>query len=459
MDPRIRCRPAPCGDALDIYQDLDARARPILLESRWQHPALGRWDIVAFGPSCLLRAGPAGVELLEPGGTRRLDGDALTSLQQLMRGRRIPRPAGCNLPFLGGALGVLGYELARQFERLPGAAPDDLGLPWLEWACYDRAWLCDRMAGRAWWLEVEAPWCAPDWSPPHPPAGSQPRPGLQVAPGLFSTFGRPAYLEAVRQVQDWIRRGHIYQANLSQRFAVPFDGSADALYSRLRNLQPMPFLARMPWGSAEILSASPERFLRVDASGNVETWPIKGTRARHPDALIDRRRARELQQSSKDQAELAMIVDLHRNDLGRVCAYGSIAVQAGAQLQSFPGVHHLTGHVTGKLRPGHDVFDLLRAAFPAGSISGAPKIRALEIIDSLEPRARSAYTGSLGYLGYDGSADLSVAIRTLIATQGWALLGAGGAVTADSQPEAEYQETLDKVAGLLQALRATGRIA
>ncbi len=455
MEARIRCSPAPCADALSIARDLDPGLRPVVLESRWRHPELGRWDIVAFGPSCLLRAGPTGAELLEPAGTHQLSTDALTSLQQLMRARRIRRPAGCGLPFIGGSVGVMAYELARQLERLPGNARDDLGLPWLEWACYERAWLCDRVAGRAWWLQVEAPWCAPDWRVPRPTPGTAPEPGQVVSPGLFSTFNREQYLRAVCEVQDWIRRGHIYQANLSQRFAVPFEGSAHTLYARLRGLQPMPFLAWLPLGGAQILSASPERFLKVGPRGHVQTWPIKGTRGRHAEASIDADRARQLQESAKDQAELAMIVDLHRNDLGRVCAYGSVRVQADAQLQSFPGVHHLTGHITGNLRPELDVFDLLRAAFPAGSISGAPKIRALEIIDSLEPLARSAYTGSLGYVGYDGCADLSVAIRTLIITRGWALLGAGGAVTADSQPCAEYQETLDKVAGLLSALHAT----
>ncbi len=450
----LRWWPVAPRSAEEVYRELDPRLRPVLLESRGPDAALlGRWDLVAWAPSCLVRAGQAGAERWEPSGYGRVAcPDPLGALAELVRARSFPRPDDFPLPFVGGAIGVCAYELGRSFERLPGRAREDLGLPWLEWACYERAWLADRATGKAWRLTVEAPWTAPEepWLEVPRPVG-QPQPAVDLGGGLGSTFSRAGYLEAVRTVQDWIRRGHIYQANLSQRFRA--DGRRDpgALYARLRALQPMPFLARLPFGGAELLSASPERFLSV-SGGRVETWPIKGTRPRGVTPAEDAARAAELRASPKDDAELAMIVDLHRNDLGRVCAWGSVEVLASAALQSFPSVHHLVARIAGSLRPEHDVFDLLRAAFPAGSITGAPKIRAEEIIDSLEPVARSAYTGSIGYIGYDGGADLNVAIRTLLVLPDCVLWGAGGAVTADSDPDEEYEETRAKVRGLWEAL-------
>jgi para-aminobenzoate synthetase component 1 len=268
---------------------------------------------------------------------------------------------------------------------------------------------------------------------------------------FLSNFTRRGYLEAVRRVKEYILAGDIYQANLSQRFQAPLREHPWMLYRRLRRLNAAPFSAYFNLVQAQVCSSSPERFLRGDGV-RVETRPIKGTRPRSPDPGEDRRLAEELAASPKDRAELSMIVDLERNDLGRVCSYGSVRVEEHAVIEHYATVHHLVSTVTGELHEGKDVVDLLRASFPGGSITGAPKIRAMEIIDELEPHARSVYTGSIGYLGYDGGFDLNVAIRTVIVKGNTAYFQVGGGIVADSVPEDEYQETLDKGKAIFQAL-------
>jgi para-aminobenzoate synthetase component 1 len=273
-----------------------------------------------------------------------------------------------------------------------------------------------------------------------------------------SNFTRDEYLCAVRRAKDYIAAGDIFQVNLSQRFESATDATPLDLYAALRAANPAPFAAYLPVDGGAILSSSPERFLRV-AGRHVETRPIKGTRPRRAgDDAFNERMRRELLASAKDRAELTMIVDLERNDLGRVCSYGSVRVTEPIVLEEYPTVFHLVTTVEGDLHEGRGLVDLLKAAFPGGSITGAPKIRAMEIIDELEPTRRSVYTGAIGYIGLDGSADLNIAIRTILLAQGRALLQVGGGIVADSDPEAEYQETLDKARALVQALGGQEKI-
>ena len=264
------------------------------------------------------------------------------------------------------------------------------------------------------------------------------------------------YLRAVRQVQERIRAGDIFQANLSQRWSVPLEGReplpcALALQECLALLSPAPHAAFLAATDHVLCSASPERFLELK-DGRVETRPIKGTRPRAADPTEDRRLADELMQSEKDRAENVMIADVLRNDLGRVCETGTVQVSGLCELESFAQVHHLTTTVEGRLRPGLDPFDLLHASFPGGSITGAPKIRAMEIIESLEPVRRHLYTGAIGFLDWRGDAAWNVAIRTATVVRNAVYFAAGGGITADSDPEAEYQETLDKAEGPRRAL-------
>lgn len=358
-------------------------------------------------------------------------------------------------PFIGGGMGYLAYELGRYIERLPGRAVDDLGLPELCFAFYDRVLAHDHRRGRTWLCVLhpvdpervmeDALW----WEGAEPPVYPAPEVGEEVS--FVSNFTRKEYLRAVRRVKEYIYAGDIYQANLSQRFQAPLREHPWVLYRRLRRLNAAPFAAYFNAVEGQVCSSSPERFLKGEGS-RVETRPIKGTRRRSDDPEEDRRLAEELQASAKDRAELSMIVDLERNDLGRVCSYGSVKVEEHAVIEHYATVHHLVSTVVGDLHPGRDVVDLLRASFPGGSITGAPKIRAMEIIDELEPTARSVYTGSIGYLGFNGNFDLNIAIRTIIVKGVAAYFQVGGGIVADSVPENEYQETLDKGKALFRSI-------
>ena len=260
------------------------------------------------------------------------------------------------------------------------------------------------------------------------------------------------YLDAVQRVRDYIFAGDIFQANLSQRFEAPLGESPWAFYSRLRRRNPAPFAAFLETPDASVVSASPERFLHVDRSGFVETRPIKGTRPRGVGPEHDAALGQALAESAKDRAENLMIVDLMRNDLSRVCAPGTVRVSELFSLEHYATVHHLVSTVVGHLEPGYDALHLLRAAFPGGSITGAPKLRAMEIIAELEPSQRSVYCGSIGYFSVTGDLDTSIAIRTAVVRDGRVYFSAGGGIVADSDPEQEYRETLDKARALIDAL-------
>jgi para-aminobenzoate synthetase component 1 len=378
-------------------------------------------------PFLILRSWGRQVDLWTRGATHRFTESPFSVLRDLLR-QNTRRP--------GAAAGYLAYDLKRHVERLPTTVHDDLGLPECHLAFYDRV---DRLDAGA--LAVDKPRRSP----------------LAEAVAPASNFTRDEYEAAVERALDYIYAGDIYQVNLSQRFSAPVEDDTFSAYLRLRAGNPAPFAAYLCMPEADILSASPELFLRYDpASRRIITRPIKGTRPRGRSADEDEALARELLASAKDRAENVMIVDLERNDLGRVAEVGSVHVTELARLEAFPTVFHLTSQVEARLREGRDVVDLLTATFPGGSISGAPKIRAMEIIDELEPTARSLYTGAIGRFGFDGSVDLSIAIRTIIAREGVAHFQAGGGIVADSVPALEYEETLHKASALRRALAAPG---
>ncbi|MNX25310.1 Aminodeoxychorismate synthase component 1 [compost metagenome] len=362
-------------------------------------------------------------------------------------------------PFLGGAVGTLAYDLGRLLETLPSIAQDDLGLPDLHMAWYDVVFAFRDGAG---WivssglphppetrerealsrLEETLAWLESDPAPVAPFAATGP---------WRSGFTRSEYETAIARIQSHIAAGDIYQANLSQRFEAPVAGDPADLYLRLREANPAPFGAFLRYPDSTLVSASPERFLEL-RNGRVETLPIKGTRPRGLTPPEDQRLAEELIASRKDRAEHLMIVDLERNDLGRVCQIGSVKVPDLFRLEAHPTVWHLVSTVEGQLREGLDAVDLLRASFPGGSITGAPKLRSMEILEGIEPTRRGPYTGSIGYWGLDGSLDLSIVIRTAIVKDGHAYVQVGGGIVADSDAAAEYQETLDKAAALMRAI-------
>ncbi|MCF5769427.1 aminodeoxychorismate synthase component I [Aeromonas veronii] len=358
-----------------------------------------------------------------------------------------------HLPFIGGALGLFGYDLGRRFERLPVQAAADIAVPDMAVGIYDWALLRNVATGdwqlvqwgdkaglakRLAWLEQQQ---------------AKPAPAFALLGAWQSNMSRAEYGEKFARIQAYLAAGDCYQINLTQRFSAPYQGDEWQAYCLLATANKAPFSAFIRLPESALLSLSPERFLLLDGR-HIETKPIKGTRPRHPDPATDRQVARELAQADKDRSENLMIVDLLRNDIGRVSRPGSVSVPHIFAVESFPAVHHLVSTIHGELDARWQGIDLLRACFPGGSITGAPKIRAMEIIEELEPQRRNAYCGSIGYLSQHGRMDTSICIRTLIAEAGRLHCWAGGGIIADSDADSEYQETYDKVARILPPLSA-----
>lgn len=369
----------------------------------------------------------------------------------------LPRMAVGPFPLMPGWVGYLGFELAQQLERLPASHRDDLGLPIGRLALFDRGIVLDHAAQRAFAVQASGlgsilPANDPTWVERWDRAAV--RPVASKAPGGLTLRPESSQAEHEKRVAraiDYIAAGDIYQVNLAHRLWIGGVSDPATLYAAARRANPAPYAALLRWGDAAIASLSPELFVRLNRDA-VLTSPIKGTRPRTGIAAVDARHRRELVGSAKEAAELAMIIDLHRNDLGRVCRYGSVQVRDARRVEAHPTVYHTVADVVGRLRPACDGLDLLRACFPAGSISGVPKIRALEIIDELEPVARGAYTGAVGVWGLDGRMTFNVAIRTLQIRGRAATLYVGGGIVADSDPAAEYEETLAKARGILRGL-------
>jgi para-aminobenzoate synthetase component I len=466
----------PAPEAWEVCQKLADRSQLLFLDSANTHPLFGRYSFVTAEPFGWLRSRGREVDWDGPGGRKYFDSaDPFRVLADLMAPWHVQTVPGLP-PFQGGGAGLFGYDLCHHIERLPRPARDEFGLPDLAVGFYDWVIAFDGSQQRAWIISTGLPEIMPaaraqrararmeqvrrwlqtgpgalhhDENRSPPPAGSFPVPGL---PGVWSNFDHAGYLAAVRRAIDYVHAGDCFQVNVSQRLLHRADWAPLELYNRLRQRNPAPFGGYFDLGDGVLLSASPERFLRVEA-GEVETRPIKGTRPRGRTPEEDRRQRDELLRSAKDRAENVMIIDLLRNDLGRVCAYGSVRVPAVCRLETYRTVHHLVSEIRGRLRPGLGPIDLLRAAFPGGSVTGAPKVRAMEIIAELEPTVRGPYCGGLGYLGFDGTMDMSILIRTFTMAQGWLQFPVGGGVVADSTPEGEFVETLHKAEGLLRALR------
>jgi para-aminobenzoate synthetase component 1 len=367
------------------------------------------------------------------------------------------------IPFAGGALGYWSYDLARRAHRLPALALDAENLPDMALGIYDWALVIDhqelnaRLVSRqrhAETAQVLAQILERLKNAAFPAKGRVSLP-FNVSGKIASNLSPETYRTAFNVVQQYLRDGDCYQVNLAQRYTAKAEGDAFAAYLELRRLSPAPYSAFLDWPDVQILCASPERFLQVQ-QGRVETKPIKGTRARNADAAEDARLAQELSQHPKDRAENLMIVDLLRNDLGKSCEPGTVRVPKLFEVESYSNVHHLVSTVEGSLRSGRGATDVLRDCFPGGSITGAPKQRAMEIIEQLEPNRRGVYCGVIGYVGYDGNMDSNIAIRTLVYSNREIRCWAGGGIVADSNCAAEYQETLDKAAAMLDLLRRFG---
>jgi para-aminobenzoate synthetase component 1 len=471
-----------CLSASAFFELIKDKPCSFFLDSGMDPQRLGRYSFLGSEPFLVMSSRGSEISLIRGQEHEVQYGNPFDALDKLLEAYKLdhcPAP----VPFLGGAVGYFSYDLCHFVERLPSTAMDDLKLPESCFAFYDTIVAFDHLEKKVYLvatgfpeseerqrlrrarmrLEETREWlCSSDSVIASEAKQSRDRDcfvataprndGQSQEIRLKSNFTREEYKRAVNRVREYIAAGDVFQVNLSQRFEADLKISPFELYKRLRTVNPAPFASYLNLPGVAIVGASPERFLKV-RSDLVETRPVKGTRPRGGDSIEDERLAYELIHSNKDRAENVMIVDLERNDLGRVCHYGTVKVTELAILETFPTVFHLTSTVIGRLRRGKSNIDLLKATFPGGSITGAPKVRAMEIIDELEPTKRSVYTGSIGYLGFNEDMDMNIVIRTFLIKEGKAYFQVGGGIIYDSEPEAEYIETLDKARALIRALQ------
>lgn len=477
--PLVVVRPQPEADVFELYQRVSLSDRPaFLLESGNGTHATSRYSFFGSNPYLTLTGRARDYQVKTGEHTNMCHGSVFEAFRQAFAESTIPHPDGLP-PFFGGAVGYLSYDLVRSFESLPALASDDLGLPDLQMAFFDlvaaidhhthQLYLmycpplsrflaepreklfregCDRLA------ELEARLTGPS-SPRSTKTWS-------AQPGFVPSQSREAYTARVRRCQEFIAAGDIYQANLSHRFTLALDTGWSAsdldryatdLYARLRRVNPSPFAGLVRFPELTLISNSPERLVRLTGS-QVDTRPIAGTRPRGKGRTQDLTLRAELLASPKERAEHVMLVDLERNDLGKVCRYGSVRVEEFMTIEQYSHVSHLVSEVIGTLQAGASPFDLVRAVFPGGTITGVPKLRCMEIIEELEPVRRGLYTGALGYFSWSGDLDLNILIRTLILTKHRGYLQVGAGIVADSDPDREYDETLAKAGAFMNILEA-----
>jgi para-aminobenzoate synthetase component 1 len=454
--------------ALQAFEAFKDKPSCFFLDSGMDPQRLGRYSFMGSDPFLVMKSRGREISLISAEGEKVFSSNPFDVLGELLREYKIEGNHS-KLPFLGGAVGYLSYDLGHFIEKLPSHAIDDLQLPECYFGFYDAIVAFDNLENRTYIVSTGFPEVVGKRQSRAEArleemirtVAQAPRPEEDRASyfantsnkrvNLRANFTHEGYLEAVQKAREYIIAGDIFQVNLSQRFEADMPIPPYELYRRLRKINPAPFASYLNFDGITVVSASPERFLKLQGD-IVETRPIKGTRPRDKDPAADDKLAQELLNSFKDKAEHVMIVDLERNDIGRVCRFGTVRVSELMALEKYATVFHLTSTVKGRLRPGKNAIDLLKATFPGGSISGAPKVRAMEIIDEVEPTRRGVYTGSIGYLSFDGNLDLNIVIRTILVKGKKAYFQVGGAVVYDSDPEGEYVETLDKAKALIQAL-------
>ena len=447
----------PAEAARTLFAPLAHSPWTMLLESASSSHPDSRFHILSAEPRATLQTHGPQTRIDHAGQTSFSFEEPLTLLAQWQRDLFGPKcDYDGDLPFVGGALGLFGYDLGRRFEHLPSQALADIKMADMAVGLYDWAWVLDVHQQMAYlvvrgdesaWQQRYAWWQTQTASAP----AAQGQEPLHLQAPWQSNMDADGYRARFARVQAYLAAGDCYQINLTQRFTAPYSGDEWSAYCTLSRHNQAPFSAFIRLPHTAVLSLSPERFLAL-SDHHVSTKPIKGTRPRALDPELDAAAAQELQRAPKDRAENLMIVDLLRNDIGRVCVPGTVRVPELFAIESFPAVHHLVSTIEGELLPELGATDLLRACFPGGSITGAPKIRAMEIIEELEPHRRNAYCGSIGYISQHGRMDTSITIRTLIAEGGQLYVWAGGGLVADSQVEDEYAETFHKLGKILPVL-------
>lgn len=422
---------------------------PVWLDSGKPIQARGRYDIISAAPDSTLTAWPDKTVWRHKDSTEESFTDFWTALKAALA----PIAAPSALPFNGGAMGYIGYDIGRQIEGLPNSIADDIEAPLAQLGIYHWALISDHQEKTAtvtFGSDVDEQARAQILADLNRQQHTT-TPHLRVSQQSNNT-SYDTYVDALSRIHDYILAGDCYQVNYAQRFDLAYSGDPLAAYLKLRSVLPSQYSAYLETPETTVLSLSPECYLNVNADGNVTTKPIKGTVARGHNDKHDQQLAQQLLNSDKDRAENLMIVDLLRNDLSKSCLPHSVSTPKLFDLESYANVHHLVSTVTGKIESSAVLVDLIRDCFPGGSITGAPKVRAMEIIEELEQSRRSIYCGSIGYIGFDGQADLNIAIRSLQFTDDMIHCWGGGGIVADSNPDAEYQETLHKVSILTSTL-------
>lgn len=436
--------------AISLFSRIEQQPWAMLLRSASETHIDSRFDVLVANPVATLET-VAGDTQIKTNTQEYVSQDDPFSLLDELQQQLLPNlelAAEWDLPFVGGALGYFSYDLGRRVEFMPELATKDLQTPDMAVGLYEWALVVDHKLEKACLVgqNIEQAW---QWLNSQSPADVE---DFKLIGDWQSNMTQASYASRFDRVQEYLLSGDCYQINLAQRFNASYQGSEWQAYTKLEAANQAPFSAFIRMPNSAIISVSPERFLELK-DNVIETKPIKGTRPRSQNTELDQANAHDLQTAEKDQAENLMIVDLLRNDIGRVASPGSVHVPKLFDIESFPAVHHLVSTIRADLDTQYSAADLLRACFPGGSITGAPKVRAMQIIEELEPHRRSAYCGSIGYISRHGRMDTSITIRTLVAEDNKLYAWAGGGVVADSDCAAEYQETLDKLSKILPALK------
>jgi para-aminobenzoate synthetase component 1 len=451
--PKQRISPLPYfADSSELFAVLADKAWAVFLDSGFPHSKQGRYDIIAAEPVCTLVTHGETTEITCDGVTLKSTENPFDLVKQQLALFSDLKPQD-DLPFNGGAIGYFSYDLVRRLETLPAVAEDAERIAEMAVGIYLWAVIVDHhqqksylvgQCGQEKWQDLIRQFSRNPVAPDRHP--------FKVIGDIKSNMDKAAYVRAFDRIKHYLREGDCYQVNLAQRFAASCEGDPWTAYQTLRKLNAAPFSCYLNLPEAQILSSSPERFLKL-TDGVVETKPIKGTRPRKLDYAEDQQQIKNLEASNKDRAENLMIVDLLRNDISKTCKSGSVKVPLLFDVESYATVHHLVSTVTGLLADDRHALDLLKSCFPGGSITGAPKIRAMEIIEELEPNRRGVYCGAIGYIGFNGNMDTNIAIRTLVHSNNTIRFWAGGGIVNDSVVEEEYQESFDKAAAMLDLLR------
>ncbi|HHQ45212.1 MAG TPA: aminodeoxychorismate synthase component I [Candidatus Altiarchaeales archaeon] len=439
----------------DLFEKISSRPYSILLESGAGPKKISRYSIMSCNPGVIVRSLGEKIEVVQDGSVKKFNGDPLEFLDEKL-GETKTNYTG-DIPFIGGAVGYFSYDLCWLTEGVKTTGKDEFGMWDMEFGFYDKALVFDHHEDKKYIVSTSGEKEEKEFLTlfDKEPASSDESDDVR-AEDLNSNFSKDEYFKAVEKVRNCIREGDIYQANLSQQFTAKTNADSWTIYKKLYQASPAPFSAYLNFGGVKIISSSPERFLKI-RGGIVETRPIKGTRPRGKTRLEDEKLKKQLAESGKDRAEHLMIVDLERNDLGKVCEYGSVKVAELEAIESYADVHHMVSTIRGKIRRDKSIVDCIRACFPGGSITGAPKHRSMEVIDEIEPAKRGVYTGALGYIGFNETCDLNIVIRTMILKDGKIRFNVGGGVVYDSTPAGEYEETFDKARGILKSIGLEGR--